>query len=722
MTGRTIGHFRVDDRLGSGGMGVVYRAFDLKLERPVALKVLTGEDWADEERRRRFLTEAKASSALTHPNIVAVYEVGSEGDLDYIAMELIEGETLSARIRRGRLAPEEVYRYGAEVCDALTRAHQAGVIHRDLKPGNIMVTRDGRVKLLDFGLAKVQKTTAQPDPQTTATALTQIGQVMGTPAYMSPEQAMGQPVDARADIFSLGCVFFEMWMGGPPFEGTTTMQVLRQVVSADPPRWKQFANEAPEPFVDLLRRMLLKDQEGRPAADEVARDLRQLLGPGKAVSKGERTKRRWLGALVAAAAVAASGWATRAWWWAEDRPVTPLLRVEREVLPPLDTQASVRDLIDNGMKCLRLRYLKGGPELAAEFFQVAIQADPESVSARAGLSMAYRYRFLTQRDPQWKHQALEAGQEAVRRAPLMSLSHLAVSGAQEVAGQTAEARRSADEAIRLDPANALAYVQRASVLRRQGEVDAAVAELKKALSLAPDLWDAYLLLGTIQYNRGSLEAAIQAFQKVRELAPSNGAAYFSLAAALHQLRRTDEAASVLQAGLAIQPSDAMYTNLGTLVYFQGKYAEAARCFQEAIRLGATADDSWGNLGDAQRWAPGGRQKSLESYATAIRLVRQAPVSPASTRRLAGYLAKSGDLAAARRQLEDLETKPSLTGPDYYAMAVVAELIGDRDRSLKHLERAFSSGYSTVEADHDPELSGLRSDPRYQQLLTRAAQK
>jgi serine/threonine-protein kinase len=722
MTGRQVSHFRVDERLGSGGMGVVYRAFDLTLERPVALKVLTGEDWADEERRRRFLVEAKAASSLTHPNIVAVYEVGSEGGLDYIAMELIEGQTLSELLRRAPLPPDLVYRYGAEVCDALTRAHESGVIHRDLKPGNIMVTRDGHVKLLDFGLAKVQRTSSPVDPQATATALTQIGQVMGTPAYMSPEQAMGQPVDARSDIFSLGCVLYEMWNGAPPFEGKTTLQILRQVVSADPPGWKKFESEAPEPFVELLGQMLVKDPEGRPTAAEVAGDLRSLSGPGLAISKGtRRIRRRWF-ALGGAVALAATGWASRGWWWPGGQsPAIP--RIEREVLPGVDPKASVRDLMDQGMRCLRLRYLKNGPERAAEFFQLALQADPESAAARAGLSMAYRYRYLAQREPQWLKQAMDSAAEAVARGPLMSVNQLALSGAYEATGKLPEARKSAAEAIRLDPGNALAHVQLASVLRRQGELEAGVAELGKALKIAPDLWEGYSLLGTIEYGQGNLEQAIEAFEKMRRYAPSNGTAYFSQAAALHQLGRTDEAAGVLQAGLAIRPSEAMYANLGTLVFFQGKYAEAAKYFEEGIRLGAANDEAWGSLGDAQRWAAGQREKSLESYATAIRLARKSlETSPSvgTRRRLAGYLAKSGAIEGARRELAVLEGEAKLKGPDWYAMAVVAEVTGDRAKALAFLDKAFTAGYSTIEADHDPELLGLRSDPRYQQMVTRVA--
>src|SRR5207249_8024679 len=210
LTGQKISHCEIVAKLGEGGMGIVYRAFDTQLLRPVALKLLSHNALADPESNRRFLREARAASALNHPNIAHVYEVGEADGTRFIVMEHIEGRTLAATIREGPLDFAQVLDFAVNAADALAEAHERGIIHRDVKPSNVMITPRGQLKILDFGLAKVNSKTADQEASFIDRSLTRPGLVMGTTRYMSPEQVLGHDVDQRTDIFSLGVVFYEM--------------------------------------------------------------------------------------------------------------------------------------------------------------------------------------------------------------------------------------------------------------------------------------------------------------------------------------------------------------------------------------------------------------------------------------------------------------------------------------------------------------------------------
>jgi eukaryotic-like serine/threonine-protein kinase len=232
-TGSRLGRYEVDDLIASGGMGDVYRARDTRLDRPVALKVLATSVLADPERLLRFTHEARTTALINHPNIVAVFDVGAEDGLPFVVSELLQGVTLRARLSHGRLPVRTAVAYGLEIAHGLTAAHHLGVVHRDLKPENIFVTDDGRLKILDFGLAKCRhETLGLPD---TSSQSTQPGTILGTVGYMSPEQVRGVPVDERSDIFSLGVILFEMIAGCAPFERETPVETLYAILKEDAP-------------------------------------------------------------------------------------------------------------------------------------------------------------------------------------------------------------------------------------------------------------------------------------------------------------------------------------------------------------------------------------------------------------------------------------------------------------------------------------------------------
>jgi len=278
--GATLSHYRIISKIGAGGMGQVYKAQDTDLGRTVALKFLSTELAAHQSRVVRFIQEAKAASALNHPSIITVYEIGRTEDTTFIATEFVEGITLRQHIRRGPLKLIEILDIAIQVASALVAAHAAGIVHRDIKPDNIMVRTDGIVKLLDFGLAKLterQETSAGPEETTIALVNTEPGAVLGTVTYMSPEQAAGREVDARSDIWSLGVVLYEMVTSRAPFEGASKSHIIVAITDQEPLPLTQFAPDVPPPFEWIIAEALTKDRDERcQTAKEMLGKLRKL--------------------------------------------------------------------------------------------------------------------------------------------------------------------------------------------------------------------------------------------------------------------------------------------------------------------------------------------------------------------------------------------------------------------------------------------------------------
>jgi two-component system LytT family response regulator len=297
-TGSNIAHYRVISRLGEGGMGAVYLADDTRLGRRVALKVLPANVAADPDRMHRFVQEAKLASALTHPNVAYIYEIGEDDGLRFLAMEYVEGQPLSVQLGRGSLVLSELLSVGIQVADALDDAHSKGIVHRDIKPSNLMLTPRGYVKVLDFGLAKLETPNRQGTRVNETQVMTSAGVVMGTVAYMSPEQALGRDVDHRTDLFSLGVVLYEMATGRLPFPGTTTSETIARILGSQPEAIARFNYDVPEGLDRVVRKCLEKDRDRRyQSARELLVDLKNLerdsAGAGAAV-----TERRKLSAVL----------------------------------------------------------------------------------------------------------------------------------------------------------------------------------------------------------------------------------------------------------------------------------------------------------------------------------------------------------------------------------------------------------------------------------------
>jgi eukaryotic-like serine/threonine-protein kinase len=253
--GTRLGRYEIRGPLGAGGMGEVYLAQDVRLERTVALKILPGGVSSDQQRMRRFEQEARAASSLSHPNVAHIYEIEEEHGYHFIAMEYIEGDTMRQRMNVSPLSLHDALDVAQQITAALAAAHAAGIIHRDIKPENIMLRRDGYVKVLDFGLAKLTEQHGVTDTEAPTRALvnTGPGMVMGTVRYMSPEQARGLEVDARTDLWSLGVVLYESVAGRPPFEGSTASDLISVILSKEPPPLARYARDVPESLEWIVR-------------------------------------------------------------------------------------------------------------------------------------------------------------------------------------------------------------------------------------------------------------------------------------------------------------------------------------------------------------------------------------------------------------------------------------------------------------------------------------
>jgi eukaryotic-like serine/threonine-protein kinase len=351
LIGQTLGPYQILAKLGEGGMGEVYRARDTKLNRDVALKVLSAQFTEDAERVGRFRQEAIAASALNHPNILTIHEAGEAGGSQFIATEFIDGDTLRQILNRtGSLQPGEALAIGVQVASALTAAHEAGIVHRDIKPENVMVRRDRYIKVLDFGIAKLTQQQAGPIETTTLLTRTgvhtQAGVIVGTLAYMSPEQARGSAVDARSDIWSLGCLLYEMLAGRSPFAGATTTDVLVAILDREPAPLAEVVPRVPAELGWIIAKMLRKNPDERyRTSEEVLGDLRRLQQKLDLDSHQQRVRPRQtratsrLVALAVGAALMAVVLAS-AWYWRHSSSRSPFEARSLAVLPLKSLDAS----------------------------------------------------------------------------------------------------------------------------------------------------------------------------------------------------------------------------------------------------------------------------------------------------------------------------------------------------------------------------------------------
>jgi len=737
VTGRKIAHYEILESLGAGGMGQVYRAHDTRLDRDVAIKLLPPGAGLNENTRRRFQREAMAASKLNHPNIITIYQIDTEEQTDFIAMEYVRGQTLHALLKGSRLSLRQVLRYAVQIAEAMAKAHGAGIIHRDLKPGNIMITDDGLVKVLDFGLAKfdlgLAGETHDRESETVKRdgPLSIAGAVSGTLAYMSPEQARGETVDSRSDTFSFGVVLFQMLSGELPFPGASQLAVLHNLHFNPPRDLASLRPEVPQPLAELVSRTLEKDPVKRvQSMSEVAAELRRIereqefsssrdavlptVTSAKAAVTGDaRRRNRWLlvgGSLILIFAAVFG--------------LRELIAKHRLSAPGRAKSSPAEESLSSNPYALYkqarqdLDYFdrEGSSDRAIQLLNRAVQLNPSSAASYAALAEACFRKNQSNPDPQWTKLASEYAGRAVALDGDLAASHVAVGLAEMQQGHSAEAEKQFRLAAELDPKSSVPHRWLGTLDDRMNRGGDAEGELQRAVQLDPTDWKNYMQLGLNRYLVADYRAAVENWQQALKLEPDNVDALRDLGAAYHALDRDDDAASAFQRALEIKATADAYNNLGTMRFYQGHYEDAKNDFEKTVALNANSYDSWGNLADAYRWTPGNQDKAKQAYEHAIELLREElaknPDDPDMRATLATYLVKTGDKAAALRELEAVVKAKPREALTYFRMSVAYELCGDRNRALDALAASVKAGQGLNDVKNEPELVSLRADPRY----------
>lgn len=758
-----LGPYRIERVLGRGGMGIVYAAHDRRLGRRVAIKrIRAGAD--DSRRRARLRREARTAAQLTHPAVIRIFDLVEDADGDWIVMELVEGTTLADRLADGPLDVGSVLRYARQIADGLAAAHRLGIVHRDLKTENIMILPDGRVKILDFGIAKqIDFVAAGAADQT----LSRTGEVLGTSRAMAPEQARGLAVGPRSDLFSFGVLLYEAATGVSPFRARSALATLTRVVTHRPKPIDELRPDVPRALAELVERLLRKSAEHRPAsADQVSRELARLVDQRRAEGAADPSDEtvdadatvgtndlfraeadhqptfsydhgfgvslwpnparvRAVGLAVAVAVViVAALLITSRFGPRSPGAQSPGAAGPRDAGAPAADDDPVR-LYEEAMEALRRVDRAAGLDRAIRVFLDLLDRDPHSAAAHAGLARAYWEKSRNASgggDPVYLEQALALAEEAVRLDTDLPDARTSLGLIYFAQGRHDRAREELETALELDSAQADACYGLAKVAEAQGRPDEAEARYRRAGELRPrPLY--FNALGSMLYDRGRYDDAEQAFLQSLDADPDNVHALRNLGGIYYALGRPDEAASTFQSALEIRPNASLYSNLGTIFFSRGLYSKAVTAFEDALAMDGASNQYiyWLNLADAYRQLPGKQDEARRSYGRALQildsLVGKKPDDVRLRSRRALARARSGNRDGALSDIERL--RESGTGGDLYSLfrqAVAEELCGQRESALGHLEEAFLSGLSLAEARSEPDLQELRADLRFHHIL------
>jgi serine/threonine protein kinase/Tfp pilus assembly protein PilF len=774
MIDQTISHFRITERLGAGGMGVVYKAVDIRLDRPVALKFLPDNMAEHPQALERFRREARAASALNHPGICTIYDFGEQDGRTFIAMEFIDGETLHTHIHGKPIPFEEILKLGVQIAEAVDAAHAAGIIHRDIKPANIFVTKRGQAKVLDFGLAKlVAKGVAVSDSGDEVSDSTSVvGIISGTPSYMSPEQIRGDDLDPRTDIFSLGLVLYEMATGRQAFGGATGGMIIDAVLTRSPAPARSINPDIPPRLEEIIDKALHKhrDQRYQHAADILA-DLQRLGRASDSAQMSSTGQEKSTGQHTAATSAAQTGTVRsgRVAKIIDSLAVLPFENISRDqgheylsdgiagslinnlaTVPKLrvlaqstvfrfkgrsiDPQAVGRELNVRAVLTGRIMQSGGSLRIGTELVDVAtgtqlwgaqynrkpgeIFAIQDEISneisgnLRLKLTRADKKR-LTKRQTedaeayrlylkgrhhwnQWTedgfYKAIEHFQQAVDKDPAYALAYTGIADSYVLLGWNSylppkdafpRGKMAALAALRLDPDLAEARTPLAAVSwLYDWQWSEAQAEFKRSLKLNPvhptaNHWFAEFLM-----TMGRHQEVIAAMKKSQELDPLSLIISVAIGWAFYMARRYDEAIEQLRRTVELDPNyPVTYWILGLLLRKIGQYEAAIAEGEKGVQLSGGSTLMKAALAQSLATA-GQKEKSLHILDELTKLSRHKYVAP-------------------------------------YFFAGVHTGLGEADRAMEYLEKSFEEhSHWLIYLHLDPGMDGLRSDPRFLELLQR----
>ena len=704
----TLSHYRVLEQIGAGGMGVVYRAHDERLDRDVALKVLPPGTVVDASARKRFHKEALALSKLNHPNIATVHDFDTQEGADFLVEELIEGLSLDTMLMHGPLAEKEIINLGSQLAEGLAAAHEHSVIHRDLKPGNIRVTPDARLKILDFGLAMILHGEVISDAVTES--LSETKACVGTLPYMAPEQLLGGKLDARTDIWATGCILYEMATGRRPFLGSGPA-LTEAILHQPPPALGKLNPKISAALGAVIRKCLDKDPQKRYiSAREIAVDLRRTAS---APPRRRLRWRQWSAALAVTAAVAA----VVAIGMRQELSLRRSSSVEPPTAVSPERQTAPHESYLAGMRYLERWDKPANLESAIGLFQQAVQADPNFALGFSALAEAHWAKYRLEHDSQWIDEAEKDCKRAAELNQQLPAVYVTLARVHNGKGQYNLALQEVQRALKLEPLNADALLSEAAVYASMGQEDKAESTYQKAAALRPQNWDGYYELGVFYYRQRRYPDAAAEFESVLKITPDNAMAHATLGGMMQLLHQDEAAEQHLKRSLELQPSYAAYTNLGALYYRERRWAESVAMTRKAVEMNANDWRAWSNLGLAYEWLnrSADADEAYRHELSRLEEIVKVSADDAEVQAELGLLYSKRKLR--EKALPRIAAAMALSPEDPGVLVSASEVyenLGDRDRALELVKEALAKGWPLADLENDPGQRNLLLDSRFRE--------
>ncbi len=719
MIGSLIAHYRIEEKLGEGGMGAVYRALDTKLGRSVALKFIRHAVDISDTSRKALVDEARAASALDHPNIGTIFGIEDTSDgLQFIVMAYYEGETLARRLRRGPLSGNEAAYIALQIASGLAAAHRHNIIHRDIKPSNVILTGQRLVKIVDFGIARAVQSESS----------TQSAGIPGTAAYMSPEQAQGKFLDTRTDLWSLGAVLYEMISGRRAFTADNVPSTLFAIVHNAPPPLEQ---EVPAELRSIVDRALAKQLEHRyQSAGEMIQDLRRFSesdavdyeAPPPSLEIGhdhdstftapllrtaplrqttpppQTTKRRYMLLLLAAVPVIAL-------------TVALLTLNNAGRVKPAAYQAYLA-----AVPYLQRYEKTENLDKAIPKLKQATQADPGFALAFAALGEAYLRKFDLTQDRSLLVQAEFNASHALELNPSLARVHVVMGRVHRAFGRRELAQQEFLTASNLEPNDADALSGLAGEYAANQRTQDAERLYRQAVALRPDSWDVYNNFGRFLLSQDKPDEAAEQFRMVIQRAKDSVAGYQNLAAALLQAGKLAEAEAPLRQAVGLDSSSwAAHINLGDLYFRRRLLPEAEKETLRGIELNDKWWENWVNLAVIYRWW-GKNDQAKSAYKRAIPLMEELlkvqDKDATIWAMLAEMYAYLGDLPQCSAAMQKAMALDPENPQVLLSNADVQDALGERGRAIELANKAVANGLRRSVLDTDPEARKFRADPDF----------